>query len=537
MQRELILTQEQVDDAVLHEYMRRRNMRQRSRDFLHYTSLIAPWFVIEEVHILIAQAFDKLAFSDLDRLMLFLAPRAGKSELTSKLLPSWWAGLYPTDQILHTSYAGTLVEQFGRQIRNMLLLDAYKSLFPDTALSKDSKAAAQWATTQGGIYNAAGVGAGIAGKGFNLGLIDDPISEQDMFSSTVMARVWDWYGAGFYTRRQPERNKIVVTMTRWNVADLAGQLLAASATEIDADNWEIIKVPALITEEIAQKLTAIAADPIYKEFLDKGKHPYPIVYNKGDSFSPRRWPLKELLRTKAQQTKKVWASLYMQEPYEEGGGILPRAAWRKWTHEYLPTCDYILQSYDTAFEITEVNDYTVRTTWGLFRRPEDGKYACILLERMRKRLTFPELRADAWESFQEYQPDRVIIEKKASGHSLIQELRKRGVPITAINVKSSKLVRAHVSAIVLEQGFVYYVARNWADEVLDECAAFPNARFDDVTDSCVQAWLYLRKTFHLQLTEEDYSGEDGTDARDAPRHRRYFKSNGLRAGEANVTGN
>jgi hypothetical protein len=162
-----LLSQEAVDDAILHEYMRRKNMRSKSRDFLHYKSHVAPWFVIEEIHILIAQAFDELAFGDLDRLMLFLPPRAGKSELSSKLLPAWWEGLYPTDQILHTSYAGTLVEKFGRMIRNLIMSDLYQEIFPDTKISKDSKAAGQWATSKGGVYNAAGVGAGIAGKGFN----------------------------------------------------------------------------------------------------------------------------------------------------------------------------------------------------------------------------------------------------------------------------------------------------------------------------------------------------------------------------------
>jgi predicted phage terminase large subunit-like protein len=518
---ERTLTQDEIDAAVLHEYMRRKNMRQRSRDFLHYVSLIAPWFVIEEIHILIAQAFDRLAFSDLDRLMVFLAPRAGKSQLSSIFLPAWWIGLYPTDQILHTAYAGTLVEKFGRQIRNMLLQDAYKNLFPDTVLTKDSKAAAQWATTMGGVYNAAGVGAGIAGKGFNLGLIDDPISEQDMFSRVVMERVWEWYGAGFYTRRQPERNKIVLVMTRWNVADLAGHLLAAELLDAGADKWEVIKVPALITEDIAQKLNAIAVDPLYKEFLDKGKHPYPMQYKERDSFSPRRWPYKELMRNKAQQTKKVWASLYMQEPYEESGGILPRDKWRKWDQDFLPNCDYIIQSYDTAFEEKEVNDFTVRTTWGLFQRPEDGKYAAILLERKRKRMGFPELREDAWESYQQHEPDKILIEKKASGHSLIQELRKRGLPIAAIQVKGSKLVRAHVASIMLEQGFIYYVPRNWADEIIDECAAFPNTRFDDCVDSCVQAWMYLRRTFHLRLTEEDLDVIDDI-APEVGRYKRYF---------------
>lgn len=515
----MILTQEQIDEAILQEYMRRKQLRARSRDFLHFVAEVAPWFVFEEIHILIAKAFDRIAFGDSDRLMLFLPPRAGKSLLSSTFLPAWWMGLYPSDQILHTSYAGTLVEKFGRHIRNLLLTDEYKMLFPNTTVSKDSKAAAQWATTQGGVYNAAGVGAGIAGKGFNLGLIDDPVSEQDMYSQPAMEKVWEWYKAGFYTRRQPERNKIVLVMTRWAQADLAGQLLSSQLLNPQADRWEVIKVPAIINEDVANKLNAIAVDPQYEPFLKKPGRPYPMVYKAGDSFSPRRWPLQELIRTKNSVSNKVWASLYMQEPYTEEGGILARDKWRKWTYESLPNCEYIIQSYDTAFEESETSDYTVRTTWGVFRRPEDGRYACILLERLRKRLNFPELRDNAWEAYKIYSPDRILIEKRASGHSLIQELRRRGLPVLPVEAKGSKLARAHVAAVVLDQGLVYYVPRNWADEIIDECAAFPNAAHDDAVDSCVHAWLFLRRTFHLQLIEED---DEPLQQAGIGRYKRYF---------------
>ena len=522
-----LLSQDAVDDAILHEYMRRKNMRAKSRDFLHYTAHVAPWFVIEEIHILIAEAFDDLAFGETDRLMLFLPPRAGKSELSSKLLPSWWEGLYPTDQVLHTSYAGTLVEKFGRMIRNLITTDSYQEIFPETQIAKDSKAAGQWATSKGGVYNAAGVGAGIAGKGFNLGLIDDPISEQDMYSRLVMDRVADWYSAGFYTRRQPERNKIVLVMTRWNVADLAGRLLesqlAEDSVDTGADVWKVIKVPALINAEVAEKLNKIARDPKYEKFLNTGKHPYPMTYKEGDSFSPRRWSKKELLRTKHNMTKKVWSALYMQEPTEEGGGIMPAANWRKWNNEFPPECDYKFQSYDTAFEETEKNDYTVRTTWGIFLRPEDNKFACILLERLRKRIAFPDLRENAVQAYRDYEPDKVLIEKRASGHSLIQELKRARLPILAISEKGSKLTKAHVASLMLEKGLVYYMPRNWAQEIIDECAAFPNGPHDDCVDSCGQAWLYFRRKFYLQLSEEDDNEED-FDGEAQGRYQRQFKT-------------
>lgn len=213
----------------------------------------------------------------------------------------------------------------------------------------------------------------------------------------------------------------------------------------------------------------------------------------------------------------------MQEPTEEGGGIMPAASWRKWNSEFPPECEFIFQSYDTAFEETEKNDYTVRTTWGIFLRPEDGRFACILLERLRKRLDFPKLRENAMEANTEYKPDKILIEKKASGHSLVQELRRAGLPIIAVQEKGSKMTRAHVASLVLEKGLVFYMPRNWAQEVIDECAAYPNGPFDDCVDSCGQAWLYFRRKFYLQMEEEDDNEED-FDGEAQGRYQRQFKA-------------
>ena len=293
------------------------------------------------------------------------------------------------------------------------------------------------------------IGAGIAGKGWNLGIIDDPISEQDMYSSPAMEAVWNWYGPGFYTRRQPERNAIVLTMTRWNVSDLAGRLLSQEVVDPQADKWKVLRLPAILDAESASLLNQVAQSEEAKKYIDK-----PYFYQEGDSFSPRRWPKEELLRTKAQNTSKNWSALYMQSPYEEEGAILPREQWKKWPLKTPPHCEYVLQFYDTAFEETEVADYSARTTWGVFREPKTGMHAVILLERMRERLNFPELREEAYDAYLEYEPDRVLVEKKASGHSLIQELRRRGVPVSPLKAEKSKFVRAHSASIVLDQGLV-----------------------------------------------------------------------------------
>jgi predicted phage terminase large subunit-like protein len=507
-------TPQEIEELLLQEYLRRKSAAVAAQTFIDYVREVAPWVVIEETHVAIGEKLDEVVAGKIDRLMLFIAPRTGKSLFGSTLFPTYYIGHFSDRQIMQAGHSTNLAEGFGRDARNILLDEDYRRIFPNSQLSKDSRSTSSWATTAGGKYNAVGVGAGIAGKGFHLGIIDDPLSEQDAFSKTVKDGVWDWYGPGFYTRRMPGNNAIVLIMTRWAVDDLAGRLLAQAVIDPNADKWEVLSIPAILDDQAAALLTRISHEPKYRKYLSGP----PITFKAGDSYSPRRWPLKELLRAKGQMTAKAWAALYQQSPYEDEGGILPRSQWKKWKKDEPPKCEYVMQVYDTAFEEEEVNDYSARTTWGIFRRPDDGKFACILLERYKKRVAFPELREEAWESYREYEPDRVFIEKKASGHSLIQELRRKGVPVSPVKVKDSKIARAHAASIVLEQGCVYYMERSWADEVMQQCAEFPNGKHDDLVDTCTMAWNLLRRMFWLQLSDEQDDDDPTEKVRERRRH-------------------
>jgi len=491
-----------ADQLVVQEYLRRRYIRRKGDSFLDFVVHVCPYFIVEEVHVLIARHLEMLRAGKIDRLMIMMPPRTGKSLTTSELLPSWWMGHFPSDKVLHASYAATLVEKFGRKIRNMLLDPAYLEIFPDTEISRDSRAAAQWGTTKGGEYNAIGVGGGAAGKGGNLLLVDDPVSEQDMFSKSTHDGVYEWFGAGFYTRRQPERNCILITQTRWRVDDLIGRLLADGVTKPGADQWVVLKIPAILDEEAADELNECSNDP----HITQPRH-----YRAGDSFSPRRWPLSELNRTKNTVTRKTWASLYLQSPTEVEGGIILRDWWKKWADDKpLPECEYLLQGYDTAFEEGETNDYSARITWGVFKRASDGRMCAIMLERMKERCSFPVLVENALVAYKEYTPDRIIVEKAASGIPLIQELRKRGVPVTPIVPRGSKVARANAATILLEQGVVYYPDRKWALDIIEECAEFPNGPHDDIPDVVFHSLNFLRRLFMLE-TPRDYEDEDEDD--------------------------
>lgn len=474
------VSQAEIDELLLQEFLRRREMKKRGDCFLDFILTVRPDFIVEEVHIAIAEQLERIVNKEIDRLQIFVAPRTGKSLMTSVLFPAWYIGKFPDRQIIQIGHSTNLAESFGRETRNLLNDEAYGQMFPQTSLSKDSRSTGSWATTQNGKYLAAGVGTGISGRGFHLCCLDDVLDEQGALSKVEKTTIWELYSSGIYTRRMPGNNAIVNIQTRWAVDDLAGRLLAQAVIDPAADQWEVLSIPAILDKESAERLNKISHNPKYRKYLSCERFPDPITFKEGDSFSPRRWPKAELLRAKGQMTSKTWSALYGQQPYDVAGGILPRDQWRKWKREEPPECEYVMQVYDTAFEPEEQNDFSARTTWGIFKRPEDGKYACILLERLRDRLTFPELRDEAWESYKEYQPDRVFIEKKASGHSLLQELRRKGVPISPVKAKDSKLARAHAASIVLESGCVYYVDRTWAEDVIQECAEFPNSKHDDV---------------------------------------------------------
>lgn len=498
--------------ALMEEYLRRKKLKEKGEGFLSFVKHVMPEFIIEEVHVLIARHLEKLRDGEIDRLMVLMPPRTGKSLTTSELLPAWWEGHFPGDKLLHASYASTLVEKFGRKIRNMIMSEEYHEVFPDTVVAKDSRASAQWGTTAKGEYNAVGVGGGVAGKGGNLLLVDDPVSEQDMFSSSAHNHCYEWYGSGYYTRRQPDRNAILVTMTRWRTDDLVGRLLADAISVSGADQWTVLKIPAIIDQETADLLNSCSDDPHIET---------PHHYREGDSFSPRRWPLKELLRSKANMSARAWAALYMQSPVLEEGGLLQAQWWKLWPDSKpLPEMTYILQSYDVAAETDIHNDNTARTTWGVFKRPSDGLMCAMIMEYTLHKKDFPDLLENALAAFEAHKPDRAIIEKASSGIPLYQEFRKRGIRVTPIKPIGSKYSRADAASIPLSQGVVYYPNRAWARKLIEICAQFPSGPEDDSVDSTTQALNFIRRMFLLE-TPGDEEPED--DEMDKPPVRSYAR--------------
>jgi predicted phage terminase large subunit-like protein len=308
--------------------------------------------------------------------------------------------------------------------------------------------------------------------------------------------------------------------------DLAGYLLDAERNVPGADQWTVFSIPAILDDAAAAAINNVVEEALNKHPEIAGYVAGGIQQMKGgDSFCPRRMSKKFLLESKGNMSERDWGALYMQRPTEEEGAIIKRKWWRKWSKKEPPRCEYILQCYDTAFEANETADPSARTTWGVFAHnepndPEDKRYSLILLDRWKERVEFPELRDECMKSYKHFKPDRILIEKRASGHTLIQELRRARIPVKGwlppgVRGAKGKIPRAYAAQVVFEQGAVFYMDRNWATEVIDQAAAFPFGPEDDLVDTVTMATDFLRRTFWLDL-KSDVLPEDEEEERNRP---------------------
>ena len=445
-------------------------------DFLSFVKCVWPEFIEGSHHRHIAEKFNKLATGELKRLIVNMPPRHTKSEFASYLLPAWMVGRNPKLKIIQATHTGELAIRFGRKAKNLIDSEEYAKIFK-TRLQEDSKAAGRWETAQGGEYFAAGVGGAITGRGADLLIIDDPHSEQDAMSETALESAYEWYTSGPRQRLQPGAS-IVLVMTRWSTKDLTAQLLKAQK-EVKGDQWEVVEFPAI---------------------LDHGTEDQAVW--------PEYWKLDELEKVKATLPVAKWNAQWMQRPTSEEGAIIKRDWWKVWKHDWIPQLHYVIQSYDTAYLKKETADFSAITTWGLFYPSPDDPLNLILLDAVKDRYEFPELRRKALEQYKYWQPEMVIIEAKASGLPLTYELRQMDIPVVNFTPSKGnvKHVRVNSCAPVFESGMVWAPETKFAEEVIEECAAFPFGDNDDLVDSMTQAVMRFRQGGLIQHPE-DYKDE------------------------------
>ena len=459
---------------VLHAEKKIRN--KAKSDFLSFVKCVWPEFIEGSHHRHIAEKFNKLATGELKRLIINMPPRHTKSEFASYLLPSWMVGRNPKLKIIQATHTGELAIKFGRKAKHLIDSEEYSKIF-QTRLQEDSKAAGRWETAQGGEYFAAGVGGAITGRGADLLIIDDPHSEQDAMSESAVEGAYEWYTSGPRQRLQPGAS-IVLVMTRWSTKDLTAQLIKAQK-EVKGDQWDVVEFPAI---------------------LDHGKKSEPVW--------PQYWKLDELEKVKATLPVAKWNAQWMQAPTSEEGALIKREWWKVWKHDWIPQLHYVIQSYDTAFLKKETADFSAITTWGLFYPNPDSPLNLILLDAVKDRFEFPELRRKALEQYRYWDPEMVIVEAKASGLPLTYELRQMDIPVVNFTPSkgNDKHVRVNSCAPVFESGMVWAPETKFAEEVIEECAAFPHGDNDDLVDSMTQAVMRFRQGGLIQHPE-DYKDE------------------------------
>ena len=440
-------------------------------DFLSFVKHVWPEFIEGRHHKEIADKFNKLASGEIKRLIINMPPRHTKSEFASFLLPSWMVGRKPNLKIIQTTHTTELAIRFGRKAKTLMDSEEYKQVF-QTRLREDSQAAGKWETEQGGEYYAAGVGSAITGRGADLLIIDDPHSEQDAMNPEALERAYEWYTSGPRQRLQPG-GAIVLVMTRWSTKDLTSKLIN-SQKSLKADKWEVVEFPAILP----------SGKPVWPEY----------------------WKKDELEGVKASISIGKWNAQWMQNPTAEEGSILKREWWQLWDKPYIPPLVHTIQSYDTAFSKKETADYSAITTWGVFHPNEDPTSApqLILLDAVKERLEFPELRKEALEQYKYWKPDTVIIEGKASGMPLTYELRKIGIPVINFTPSKGQDKHSRVNAVspMFESGMIWAPDEDFADEVIEECASFPYGDNDDLVDSTTQALMRFRQGGFVKLPDD-----------------------------------
>ena len=444
-------------------------------DFIHH---VYPGYMVGEHHARLAKIFEDIAAGKKKRVIVNIAPRHGKSELISYLAPAWFLGKFPHKKVIMASHTADLAVSFGRRVRNLVGSDAYKNIFPTVELQADSKSASRWGTNFNGEYFAIGVGGALAGRGADLFIIDDPHSEQDakLGRADVFLPAWEWFQSGPIQRLMPG-GAIIVVMTRWSKLDLTGQIVNQMVKQEGVDEWEVIEFPAIIEDKNGIE------KPLWPEF----------------------WGLEELLAKKAALDTRYWNAQYLQNPVSEEGALIKREWWKIWEKEDPPDCEFTIMSLDAAQETNNRADYNALTTWGVFFNEEVNNYNIILLNSIKKRLEFPDLKELVLAEYKEWEPDAFMVEKKSNGAALYQEMRRMGLPIGEFTPGKGqdKISRVNAISDLFRSGIVWAPDRRWAKEVIEECNDFPSGANDDLVDSTTLALMRFRQGGFIRLPSDE----------------------------------
>lgn len=412
------------------------------------------------------------------RLIVNLPPRHLKSMVGSAAFPAWCLGHDPAAQLMCVSYAQDLADKHARDCRTIMTSPWYRRLFPGTRLS--SLATHELVTTQGGVRLASSVGGVLTGRGADLIIIDDPLKPVDALSDTVRTAANEWFDNTLYSRlNDKHRGAIVLIMQRLHEDDLVGHVLQQEA-------WEVIRFRAIAEEDEAHQYETIWG-------------PEKFTRSRGEALHPERESLTVLLNLRRTMGESNFAGQYQQAPAPAGGGLVKADWFKRYRPGEAPEAyDQIVQSWDTANKPSELSDFSVCTTWGI----KDKRL--YLLHVLRARMGYPELKRAVRQQMQQYGPSVILIEDRASGTQLIQEMIEEGLHgVQKCSPLSDKVMRLHAQTATIENGFVYLpTAADWLPAYLHELTVFPKGMHDDQVDSTSQFLEWVKRpTPHEGLSQ------------------------------------
>lgn len=442
------------------------------------------------------------AMDDVDGVMVFMPPGSAKSTYTSVIVPSWLMGRKPGTNVISTSYGDDLAVRFGRRVRAICRSPQFQKVM-GCGMTADNQDVKDWSLNNGSSYRASGLGGTITGIRADYLFIDDPVkNREEADSELIREKRWEAYLDDVQSRLKPN-GKIFIIMTRWHEDDLCGRLLG--------EDW---KGQSGLWRCTDGRLYRVINLPLLAEHKDD-----PMGRAEGDLLWPEWFRMKDALRLQEAAKKggsqaRTWSSLYQQRPKPNEGAILSRSYWQAWTKK-VPECSFVFLCYDTAFEEDEEGDPSAMTAWGLFehttKKPGGFEYNhqhAILLGAWEEHISAPDLADKVKFHNNLFKPDLILVEKRASGIQLVQELKRMRLPVKAWLPPGKpgakgKVPRAHAVAHVLESGSVHYIPGKRTEKVLDQCAAFPFGKHDDMVDTVTMALSFFRRSGMFQTADDE----------------------------------
>lgn len=453
-------------------------IKEAEESFLGFVKLMRPDWILQDFHHVMIDVLDKLEKGTLihpktgrpvRRVLFNLPPRHGKSQITTVMFTLYYMARKPTREIISTSYGDQLVQTFGRTIKDLAVDNLVHQAFPDFKMSDQWTAVDYWKTDAGGVYVGASMHGSVVGKGANLLLWDDPFkSRAEAESPTQRNKVWDSYVGSLHTRKQPELDGTppieIGILTRWHPDDIAGRIMETD--EYKNGEWLVVSFPAIIDADTPDERALWEA----------------------------RVPLHELKKMQ-RLNKREFEAQYQQRPFVTGGNLLKTSWFRTYDKDDLPPLASLIISADTAFKKNEDNDWSVLLVAGM---GQDGNI--YILDVIRRKAEFPDLKRLAIQTSALYRPKGLrgfYIEDKASGQSLIQELKSQsGIPVIPYKLNADKVARANAVSPLIEGGIVFVPRPDqapWLEAFLKECEQFPGGTHDDQVDALTLALDVLSK--------------------------------------------